>query len=231
MAWPLQAAATKSSVRSLTSTVDPSASRNTAWAPGPVRTDSRSPMAAPASRVPAATRYRPPSAETTVARGPPGAIMASMVSRPTYTTAMSSAAAAASMPRRTQREEDRTGMAMTVLSPFISAIRVRQLGQRLRWSSTKRRRLAPSSLPRYARKSWRNSAQTELPAFVTFSQTRARAVSIVPASTSSVLISCSARSKRSSDIANLLSTACDSDCLVQGLPAFAPWSPGSYGAL
>ena len=58
MAWPLQAAVTKSSVRSLTSTVDPSASCNTAWAPGPVRTDSRSPMAAPASRVPSAFALR-----------------------------------------------------------------------------------------------------------------------------------------------------------------------------
>ena len=54
---------------------------------------------------------------------------------------------------------------MTVLSPFISAIRVRQLGQRLRWSSTRSRRLAPSSLPRYARNSWRNSGTDGLPVF------------------------------------------------------------------
>ena len=53
-------------------------------------------------------RYRPPSAETTVARGPPGAIMPSMASRPRYRTAKSSAAAAARAPHCTQREEDRT---------------------------------------------------------------------------------------------------------------------------
>ena len=126
--WPLHAAATNSSVRSFTSTVDPSASRSTARAPGPVRTDSRSPMAAPASSVPAATRYKAPSAVTTVARAPPGAIMPSMVSRPTYTSAKSSPAAAASTPRRTQRAcravaLAKAGMAVTVLSPFISAIR------------------------------------------------------------------------------------------------------------
>ena len=70
MAWPLQAAVTKSSVRSLTSTVDPSASRNTAWAPGPVRTDSRSPMAAPASRVPRAARRGVQTALSGNDRGP-----------------------------------------------------------------------------------------------------------------------------------------------------------------
>ena len=137
MVWPLQAAVRNSSVRSLTSTLDPSASCNTARAPGPVRTDSRSPMAAPAWTEPAATRNRPPSAETTVARGPPGAIITSIVSRPTYTIAISSDAAAASVPSRTQRDEERTGMSVTVLLPLISAIRLRQLGQRLRWSSSR----------------------------------------------------------------------------------------------
>src|SRR5688500_11818410 len=117
---------------------------------------------------------------------------------------MSSAAAAASTPRRTHREDDRAGMMVIVLSPFISAISVRQLGHRLRWSCTKSRRLPPSSLPRYARNSGRSSAQTALPAFATFSQTRARASSIRPASTPSARISSSARSKRSSDIVNLL---------------------------
>jgi len=56
MAWPLQAAVTYISVRSLTSSVDPSASRKTAWAPGPVRISSFSPMAAPGARAPAGRR-------------------------------------------------------------------------------------------------------------------------------------------------------------------------------
>ena len=104
---------------------------------------------------------------------------------------------------RTQREEDRKGMATIVLSPFISAIRARQPGQRLRWSSTRVRRLTPSSLPRYARKSCRNSAQVALEAFDTVSQTRPRAVSSVRASTFSSFISCNARFSRSSDVAHL----------------------------
>src|SRR5688572_30840377 len=106
-------------------------------------------------------------------------------------------------------------MATIGLSPFISAIRARQPGQRLRWSSNRSRRLPPSALARYAWKSCRNSAQNPserlngvpwvaLPAFVILSQTRARAPSSVPESTSSSFISCSARSRRSSDIADLL---------------------------
>src|SRR5688500_16242802 len=162
MVWPLQAAVRNNSVRSLTSTLDPSASCNTARAPGPVRTESRSPMAAPAWTEPAATRNRPPSVETTVARGPPGAIITSIVSRRTYTIAISSDAAAASVPNRSQRDEERTGMSVTVLLPLISAIRLRQLGQRLRWSSSKTRRLGSSILIRYAGKSCRNCSQTAL---------------------------------------------------------------------
>src|SRR5687768_13240284 len=65
------------------------------------------------------------------------------------------------------------------------------------------RRLLPSSLARYAWKSGRNSAQ-DVPALVTFCQTRARAPSSVAESMSSSLISWSARSRRSSDIADLL---------------------------
>ena len=95
-------------------------------------------------------------------------------------------------------------MAITRLSPFISAIEARHAGQRLRWSSIRMRRLPPSVPLRYARKSGRNSAQLAPAALVTLSQTRARAASSVPASTSSSLISCSARSSRSSDIADLL---------------------------
>src|SRR5688572_5146592 len=117
-------------------------------------------------------------------------------------------------------------MATIGLSPFISAIRARQPGQRLRWSCNRSRRPSPSALARYAWKSCRNSAQNlperlnavpwdpserpnavpwvALPALATFCQTRARASSTVPESTSSSLISCSARSRRSSDIADLL---------------------------
>jgi hypothetical protein len=94
-------------------------------------------------------------------------------------------------------------MAMTVLPPFSSAMRARQPGQRLRWSSTRIRRLAPSSLARYAGKSGRNSAHVALAVFVIVLQTRARARSSVPASTCSSFISCSARSSRSSGIAYL----------------------------
>ncbi len=94
-------------------------------------------------------------------------------------------------------------MAITRRSPFIPAIVARHAGQRLRWSSIRVRRLLPSPPFRYARKSGRNSAQPAPAAFVTSSQTRARAASSVPASTSSCLISCSARSRRSSDIADL----------------------------
>ena len=57
--------------------------------------------------------------------------MPSMASRPRYTTDNSSAAAAARPPHCTQRDEDRCGIATIVRSPFISAIRVRQPGQRL----------------------------------------------------------------------------------------------------
>ena len=53
---------------------------------------------APALRASPGRRYRPPSADTTVARGPPGAIMASMVPRPRYRTERTSAAAAARLP-------------------------------------------------------------------------------------------------------------------------------------
>ena len=52
------------------------------------------------------------------------------------------------LPTAPTGKRTRRGMATTVLSPFISAIRARQPGQRLRWSSTRMRRLPPSSLPR-----------------------------------------------------------------------------------
>ena len=73
--------------------------------------------------------------------------MASMVSRPRYTTAKSSAAAAASVPHRTRRDDDRDrcGMATTRLSPFMAANEARHVVQRLRWSSISTRRLPVSS--------------------------------------------------------------------------------------
>ena len=66
------------------------------------------------------------------------AIMASMVPRPRYRTDRTSTAAAARVPHRTQRTEDRCGMATTRRSPFSSAIEVRHAEQRLRWSRTHR---------------------------------------------------------------------------------------------
>ena len=141
-----------------------------------------------------------------MARGPPGAIMASMESRPRYRTDEEQCGCRGQRSPSHQREEDRCGMATTRLSPFISANEARHAAQRLRWSSIRTRRLPPSCPFRYARKSGRNSAQPAPAAFFTSSQTRSRAASSVPASTSSCFISCSACSSRSSDIVDLLST-------------------------
>src|SRR5262245_30761043 len=157
-------------------------------------------MAAPGSSAPPGRRYRPPLADTTVARGPPGAIQASSVSRPMYMTDNTSAAAAARAPHRRQGEEDRCGIAMTRRSPLMSASAARHAGQRLIWSS-RRTRLPPMRAPlRYARNSGRNAAQPATAAFVNLSQTRTRAASSVPASTPSWVISFSALSSRSSAI-------------------------------
>src|SRR6185436_12612987 len=102
--------------------------------------------AAPASSAPPDNRERPRLADTTVARGPPGAIQASMVSRERYRTARTSAAAAASVPHLRHRDDDRCGIAITRRSPFISASATRQAEQRLTWSS-RRRRLLPVRVP------------------------------------------------------------------------------------
>src|SRR5215831_5305114 len=203
-ACPLHRAVTNISVRWLTSTLDPSARRSVACAPGPVRIPSASPMAAPASSAPPFRRYSAPLADTTVARAPPGAIHASMVSRPRYTTDKSSAAAAARVPQRRQPEDDRCGIAITRRSPLISASAARHAVQRLMWSSTSTR-LPPVRPPlRYARRSGRNSVQPATAISVTFFQTRARTASSVAALTASCFICCSASSSRSSVIADLL---------------------------
>ena len=193
-----------SSVRSLTSTVDPSASRNTAWAPGPVRTTSPSAMAAPASSASPGRRYRPPSADTTVARGPPGASIASMVSRPAYRTASDQCGCRGQwFPIASSGRTNAAAWQSPAVRPSAPPASARQAGQRLRWSSISTRRLPPSAPLRYGRKSGRNSAQPPPAALVTLSQTRARAASSVVSSTDSSLISCSALSSRSSDIADL----------------------------
>src|SRR5262249_14424143 len=186
--------------------VDPSLRRRTACAPGPVRISSFSPIVAPASSAPSGRRYSPPLADTTVARGPPGAIHASMLSRPRYRTEKSTAAAATSVPHERQPEDDRAGIAITRRSPFISAGAARPVAQRRRWSS-RGTRVRVVRLPlRYERKSGRSSAHVPAAAVVSVLQTLARAAPIAAASTDSCFISRSASSSRSSDIAGLLLT-------------------------
>ena len=137
-------------------------------------------------------RYRPPLAETTVARGPPGAIQASRVSRPRYRTDRTSAAAAASIPQRRQREDDRCGMAITRRSPFISASAVRHAAQRLTWSSSSTR-LPPVRVPlRYARKSCRNSAQPATACWSACSRRGRARLRASPRQRPPAVISCSA---------------------------------------